>query len=85
MFQIKVAVLYFDKINIQNSLSCVRKSSIVGQVLNDTKILADSMLVFLLSNLHGKITKLNLCSKPVIKMISDYKKNSFDRMLGKIN
>ena len=85
MFKNKVATLHLNEINIQTTSSCVNKSSIVGQSFNDAKTLADWMLVFLLSTLHGKRTKLNFCSKLVINMNSDYQKRVLMEYLEKSN
>ena len=53
-------------------LSHSNKAYAFGTSTNDTEEMANSTQVFLLTTLHGKKHRINLCSKPVCNMKSEY-------------
>lgn len=63
--------LHIDEINIQVRHT-FRNNSLSGPSHNDCKKIANSMLMFLITTLTGAERSINLCSKPVCNLNSEY-------------
>ena len=61
-----------NEINIQTMMSFTNKAYTFGSSVNNNEEMANSMQVFLLTTLHGKKHRINLCSKPMHNMKSKY-------------
>ena len=67
--------LHLDEISVFVRMIFSRKINVFGSAGNITDELATSMQVFLMSSLTGKKVNINLCSKYVTKMNSNYLKD----------
>ena len=75
--------LHLDEINMQACASFFDKVHFLGNAQNNAEKLANSMQVFLLTTLHGKKHRINLCSKPAHNMKSQYLQNALKECLDK--
>ena len=64
-----VVASHLDEINIATML--LHKNKALGMSTNNAEELANSIQVFLLTALHGKKHRINLCSKPLCNMKSE--------------
>ena len=67
-----VVTLYLDEINIAIMLLFTNKARTFGISVNNAEEIANPIQVFLLTTLHGKKYRINLCSKPMFNMKSEY-------------
>ena len=61
-----------DNINIATMLSHTNEAYALRTSTNNAEEMTNSIQVFVLTTLHGKKHRINLCSKPVCNMKSEY-------------